>query len=155
MVKKIAETDTKINEHLNGLLLRYKDKNTYFKICANKTEKNVRLQLTANPLYWSNIPEEWTKDFLELKRVELDVNKLFTNYIAPEYIVGALGPCLGMKLPLSQTTIFNGLNDEENNFYLITAPIRFLPDFIQFVKKMVNLPPQIKLQMVEKYYRTL
>ncbi len=151
MVKKKTEHISTVSESLNGLLAGYKENNTYFKICVNREEEIVRLQLTENPIYWNNIPEKWEKDFVELKRVEIDVQKLFTNYVSPVHIVSSLGPCLGIKLPLNQITIFNGLLDEEINYYLISAPLRFLPDFIQFIKKMVNLSPQMKLQMVEKY----
>jgi hypothetical protein len=151
MTKKNIEPIFKVNEHLNGLLLKFKESNTYFKICVNQVEKLVRIQMTDNPLNWKNIPDEWMKDFTEVRRIDMNVSKLFTNYISPIHIVDAFGPCLGVSMPLKQITIINNLNDEENNYYFITAPIRFLPDFIQFLNKIINLAPQAKLYYVEKY----
>ncbi|MFW5808550.1 MAG: hypothetical protein ACOC2H_08510 [Spirochaetota bacterium] len=151
MTRRYMDTQPAVSEDLNGLLHNFKDNNTYFKVCVNRKEKVIRLQMTDNPINWSNIPDEWNRGFHELKRVELDVSKLFTNYISPVHIVSAYGPNLGIKIPPKQIRIFNGLQDMGNNYYLISAPIRFLPDMIQFVKKMVKLPPQVKLQHVEKY----
>ncbi|MDA3899375.1 MAG: hypothetical protein PF637_02515 [Spirochaetes bacterium] len=151
MNKQLIRDYDRGRESLNDLLLAYKHFNTYFEIFVNRKDKLLVLVMTDNPKYFTKIPEETLANYRGMKRVEMNVKTLYTAYIAPEHILFAYGSTLGINFPLKQIEVYNNLNIDNQNFYLLKAPIRYLPDVIQAVKKILDMPPQLKYEFVEKF----
>lgn len=141
----------KNRESLHDLLTAYKQFSTYFWIMVNREEKILMFVMTSNPGYFRLIPEDEKTGFRAMKRVELNVKKMYTAYIAPSHLLAAFGPTLGINFPQKTISVQNKLNIPKKSYYLIKAPIRYLPDIIQAVKGILDLEPQIKYEYVEKY----
>ncbi|HRX15332.1 MAG TPA: hypothetical protein P5123_03375 [Spirochaetota bacterium] len=151
MNKDYTYTFDKNRESLHDLLTAYKQFNTYFWIMVNREKKTLMFIMASNPRHFRLIPEEETAGFRPMKRVELSVNKMYTAYISPSHLLAAYGPTLGINFPQKTITVQNKLKTPKHNYYLIKAPIRYLPDIIQAVKGILDLEPQIKYEYVEKY----
>ncbi len=139
---------TEREDDLFGLLAMFKANATYIRILESEEESLVSLQLTGNPGNWKNLPEERYETFRQLRRIELGVSKLMIKYISPEHIVSIRGPLLGLKLPLDKMVVINSL--EENGIYIIEAPLKYKSKMLTSVKKLVNLTPQKKYEILEK-----
>lgn len=149
--KKYIHDTKEENENLSGLLSSYKKYNCYLRIMYNEELKRVSLQMTENPKYWKNIPEEKYSDYTRMKRVKLQVRTLSVKYIAPEHIVNYLGPTLGIDMALRNVDINDYLESEEK-YFAIDTPQKYLSEMIVTLKKIINLTPQLKYEMIVKYF---
>lgn len=140
------------NEDLNGLLAAYKKYNTYFRILIGPDKKDAILELADNPGAWlCSEDKERYEGFRELKRIELSIDRLFVNFIAPEHIVFEKGQTLGMQFPYKQLEVINNLGQVQGGYFSLKVPFRYVPDLINFVRDLVRMPPQIKYEIIEKY----
>ncbi len=136
------------DDTLFGLLAMFKANATYIRLLKSEEESLISLQLTGNPGNWKSIPEDKYESFKKLRRIEVGVTKLMIKYISPEHIVSIMGPLLGIKLPLDKMVVINSL--EENGIYIIEAPLKYKSRIILGVKKLLNLSPQKKYEILEK-----
>ena len=146
--RKIREDGRSEDDSLFGLLSSYKRNVTYFRILVSEMEGSVVLQLTDNPRNWMNIAGEKYTSFREMKRLEMGITKLSVKYLSPEHIIKFLGPLLGMKLPSKKVTIVNNLG--KDSYFILEAPIDSLQLVLQSVKRLINLSPQKKYEIIEK-----
>jgi len=138
------------DDTLWGLLSPYKANHTYFRILICEGNDSIVVQITGNPKNWQDKTlEERYKDCRQLKRSEIDTLKLSTKYLLPEHLIKQIGPALGMKLPADEVTIIDNIDKE--GCFIIETSLKFMPDVVQNIKKIINLSPQKKYELLEKY----
>ncbi len=136
------------DDSLFGLLSPYKGYNTYFKILVSEKEDTVAVQITDNPGNWMRITDEKYSGYRSLKRLETGVTKYLVKYLAPSHLIRFFGSMLGAKLPPKKVTIIN--NIDKDGYFILETTLQYLPDIIQSVKRIINLPPQKKYEILEK-----
>ena len=148
MTKKIKNEHIHRDDSLFGLLLSYKHYNTYVRVFLNKTDASVAVILTGNPKFWANLPAEITTAYHSMKRLEIGVEKMFIKYILPEQLIKTAGVSAGINLPADKIEVENML--DEKGYYLIRTSTRYLNRVLSGVKKLLNLSPQKKYEILEK-----
>ncbi len=136
------------DDSLYGLLTSYKSYNTYVLVMVSEDGNDIVLALSGNPKYWSNMPEDEAESFRVLKRLEIGTDKLSIKYILPEHLVKVFGPSAGMKIPADKIDIDDKLPDE--GYYLIKTSVKYAPRILSGVKRLINLTPQKKYEILEK-----
>jgi len=136
------------DDTLFGLLLPYKQNNTYVKVLINEEEGNLIVSLTENPKFWKNLPTEITSSFRSMKRLEIDTEKMFIKYILPDQLIKSTGALAGINLSLDNVETENLLN--EQGYYLIKTSTRYLNRVLSSVKKLLNISPSKKYEIIEK-----
>jgi len=136
------------DDTLFGLLIPYKQNNTYIKVLINEEEGDIIVSLTENPKFWNNLPTEITSSFRSMKRLEINTEKMFIKYILPEQLIKATGAAAGINLAIDEVKIENLLN--EKGYYLIKVSTRYLNRILSSVKKLLNLSPSKKFEIIEK-----
>ncbi|SRR6056297_29278 len=145
---KKGKDGAKEDDSLFGLLSMYKAYNTYIRLLVSEEEEKAVLQLTNNPGNWAKIPDEKYEKYDEKKRIEMGVQKLFVKYLIPDFLVQNLGPLLGTKIPAQKANVTNNLDGD--GYFILEAPIQYLENMKQAVKRMVSLTPQKKYEIIEK-----
>ena len=135
------------DDSLFGLLAAYKVNSTYVRIIVSEEQKKAVFQMTDNPRYFPEIPDAYR----QLKRSEMNINKLFVKYLLPEHVLEYAGENMGMKLTVRTGKIGNYLADKEKRYFQLEMPLRYLSSIVPAVKKLVTLTPQKKYEIVEKY----
>lgn len=148
IMKKKTRKKTHSDDSLFGLLVSYKGFNTYIRIFLSEENKKVRIELTNNPKKWMSISKEIYDTYRELSRLELGIEKKSIKYILPRHIVHIRGPLLGIKIPNNRYRINNRLDDE--GYYILETSSRYKSKVIQGIKKLINLNPQKKYEILEK-----
>ena len=148
MKKKSKERVLNKDDTLFGLLLPYKQNNTYIRVFINEDEGDIIVSLTKNPKYWENLPPEITSSFRNMKRLELKTEKMFIKYILPEQLIKGAGTVAGINLSMDKVKIQNLLN--EKGYYLIKTSTRYLSRVLSSVKRLLNLSPSKKFEIIEK-----
>jgi len=148
MTKKFKNEHIHRDDSLFGLLLSYKHYNTYVRVFLNEAEASVAVILTGNPRSWANIPSEIKTTYLGMKRLEIGVEKMFIKYILPEHLVKTAGASAGINLSTDKIEVDNKL--ESQGYYLIKTSTRYLNRVLSGVKKLLNLSPQKKYEILEK-----
>jgi len=121
---------------------------SYIRVFINEEEGDVILSLTKNPKFWGNLPTEITSSFRNMKRLELNAEKMFIKYILPEQLIKSAGVAAGINLSMNKMTTENLLN--EKGYYLIKTSTRYLNKVLISVKKLLNLSPSKKFEIIEK-----
>jgi len=137
------------DDSLFGLLSSYKSCNTYFRVLVSDENRKIVVQLTDNPANWNRMKENKYDKYRELRRLEIGVAKLSVKYLSPENIVRVLGPGLGIRFQQEEIEIANGL--EENGVFVFETSIENREKIIQGVSRLLNLSPQKKYEIIEKY----
>ncbi|MBN2858481.1 MAG: hypothetical protein JXN63_08785 [Candidatus Delongbacteria bacterium] len=145
------EEKSRVSEDLNGLLRFCKPYNTYFKILVSKEKKIIQLCMSGNPLYFRNIESGKFEGFTLLSRNDLNLGKLFINYLEPRHLIYNYGQTLGIHFPLNNVRIENMLDEKTKNYYMLEGPIKFLPDIISRLHDLVEMKPQVKYEIIEKF----
>jgi hypothetical protein len=140
---KKTEDDT-----LFGLLAPYKGYNTYIRIMVSEEDDRLSVQLADNPGKWRIIDGEKYKKYRMLKRLDLGINKLSVKYILPGHLITIMGSMLETKLQTKKVTIINKI--EEAGYFILETSAQFMPIIIQILRKIVNLTPQKKYEILEK-----
>jgi hypothetical protein len=148
LFKRIVDNKKAEDDNLFGLLSSYKSYNTYLSLYASEKDDSLLLFITDNPKRWSYMLDEKYKNFHLLKRLEMDVPKMSIKYLLPEHLIKSLGPLLGMKLPSNKATIVNNIS--HNGYFIMQTALKYLPDVVQEVKKIINMSPQKKYEILEK-----
>jgi hypothetical protein len=137
------------DDTLFGLLSSYKAHNTYFRILISEVGNNLILQITSNPKKWQKSVEDTTKEYRLLKRSEIGIEKLFIKYLSPENLIDQFGPMFGLKLHEGEFKITNNLDSD--GVYSIELKLQYLPDIISTIEKIIDLTPEKKYELIEKY----
>ncbi len=148
MTKKIKNEHIHKDDSLFGLLLSYKHNNTYVRVFLNETEAEVAVILTGNPKSWDYLPPEIAVHYRSMKRLEINADKMFIKYILPEHLIRTAGVSAGINLSSDKIEIENRLEDK--GYYLIKTSTRYLNRVLSGVKKLLNLSPQKKYEIIEK-----
>jgi len=148
MTKKIKNEHVHKDDSLFGLLLSYKHYNTYVRVFLNEAEASVVVILTGNPKFWINLPPEVTAAYRSMKRLEINAEKMFIKYIQPEHLIKTAGASAGINISADKLKIENRLEDK--GYYLIETSTRYLNKVLSGVKKLLNLSPQKKYEILEK-----
>ncbi|MCL1865100.1 MAG: hypothetical protein FWF73_04740 [Spirochaetes bacterium] len=148
MNKKLKNKLLNKDDTLFGLLLPYKQNNTYIRVLINEDEGDIIVSLTENPKFWDNIPSEITSSFRSMKRLEIAAEKMFIKYILPEQLIKTAGAAAGINLSMDKLKIENMLN--EKGYYLIKTSTRYLNRVLSSIKKLLNLSASKKFEIIEK-----
>jgi hypothetical protein len=147
--KKSKERDP--DDSLFGLLTAYKANSTYVRVLLNEETKKIVFQMTDNPRFFPAAESAEWKEYRQVKRSEMNVNRLFIKYLFPEHIIDFAGPNLGLKLTPRTGKILNSLTDKANRYFQLEMPQRMLPTLVLSIRKLVSLTPQKKYEIIEKY----
>jgi len=147
-MKTKKETRGMEDESLFGLLSSHKANNIYFRILTSEKEDSIVVQIADNPKKWSLIPKNKYQNHCQLKRLHIGTSKLSVKYLAPEHLIKQLGPTLNTKIPSEKYTVYNTI--EHNGLFILETTLIFMPEILQNIKKIINLSPQKKYQLLEK-----
>jgi hypothetical protein len=136
------------DDSLFGLLSSYKSNTTYVRVMVDEEKQLIELQLTDNPKNWQDLGEIKSEKRKILRRLELGVSSLSVKYISPSHLVKSLGPFLGLTVSADYLAVSNQL--EEKNCYSISTSLKYRFKVIQAVRKLINLKPQKKFELLEK-----
>jgi hypothetical protein len=145
--KKHREDRRDEDDSLFGLLSSYKTLVTYIRVLISDEDNKVVVQITDNPKTFSYIGERY-ENFREMRRLEIGTNKLSIKYLSPEYLIKYMGPMLGMKLDSKKVTVINNL--DKDGYFVLEISLKFLPVVLQNIKRIINLTPQKKYEILEK-----
>lgn len=148
MRKKGKSDITVKDDSLFGLLSSYKQFNTYVRVLIDEENSSLAVVLTANPKFWQNLPAEIYSTYRNMKRLELGVEKLSIKYILPQHLVKTMGPAAGISLSSEKYEFENVLTDK--GYYVIRVQQKYMVKVMSGVKKMINLSPQKKYEILEK-----
>lgn len=148
MRKKRKSDNTVKDDSLFGLLSSYKQFNTYVRVLVDDENGTAAVVLSANPKFWQNLPAEKYSSFRNMRRLELGVEKLSIKYILPQHLVKTMGPSAGINLSSDKYELENEL--AEKGYYVIRVPQKYFVKVLNGVKKMINLSPQKKYEILEK-----
>jgi hypothetical protein len=73
---------------------------------------------------------------------------MFIKYILPEHLIKVSGVSAGINLPADRIDVDNRL--EDRGYYLLISSTRHLSKVLSGVKKLLNLSPQKKYEILEK-----
>lgn len=148
MPSKKKKEYVKKDDSLFGLLASYKANNTYVNVLSDEENQTVAVVLSRSPVNWSKYEDVEYGASRSLRRLELGVQRLFIKYIRPEQLIKILGPAAGISLPGNRIEIDDRLNDR--GYYVIKTASRNMFRVISGVKKILNLTPQKKYEILEK-----
>lgn len=149
-MKKSSKGNIRKDDSLFGLLSLYKSYNTYFRVLENPELEEVLIIIVSNPKNWENISEGDIENFTDIRRLKLGVNKMSLKYLLPEHLIAVLGYFLGMKIPVSNMDTINSL--ESKGYYIVRTSKKYMPRVISGLKKIINLTPQKKYEILEKSF---
>lgn len=138
------------DDSLFGLLSSYKSSTTYLRILASEEDDSVVVQLTDNPGNFQAIPPEQYKNYRVLRRLEMGVPRMSLKYVLPEYLVAVLGPMLEFNVPFDKAVIIDGI--QKDGIYSIMTRLKYKMKIIQGARKILNLSPQKRYEILEKYF---
>ena len=148
MTKKFKNEHIHKDDSLFGLLLSYKHNYTYVRVFINEADTSVAVVLTGNPKSWDYLPPEISVLYRSMKRLEINTDKMFIKYILPEHLIKTAGVSAGINLSADKIEVENRLDDK--GYYLIKTSTRYLNRVLNGVKKLLNLSPQKKYEILEK-----
>jgi hypothetical protein len=151
---KISETKIKGNrdDSLYGLLSPYKANTTYFRVLVSEEKDSVALQLADNPQKFFAMPDEKFQNYRPLRRLEMGIDKASVKYLTPDNLVAVVGPLLGINVPPEKVDVTHSL--KKDGYYGIETFLRYKMKVVQGVKKLVNMSPQKRYEILEKYFST-
>lgn len=147
--KKHADQSKTEDDSLFGLLSSYKIFNTYFKLLTSPENDRIVLIAAENPKNWSEISKERYKDYVPVRRLEIGINRLFIKYLTPQHLILYFGSILGSKLPTNKVIIINNLDND--GYFILETSAKYKQLIYQSIKKLINLSPQKKYEILEKY----
>jgi hypothetical protein len=137
------------DDSLYGLLSSYKSNYTYFRILVSEADDSILVQLTDNPKNFEPAPGERYVNYRPLRRLEVGVTRLFLKYLVPANLVAVLGPLLEFNIPPDRVVITDSIR--KSGIYAIETNVKHRMKIIQGVRKILNMSPQKKYEIVEKY----
>ena len=134
---------------LYGLLSSYKSNCTYMQILVSESDDSVIAQLTDNPKNFQAQSREKYKNYRTLTRLEIDTPRIFLKYLVPENLVAVLGPFLELNIPEDKVVITDSLR--KDGIYSIETNVKYKLKVIQGIRKILNMSPPKKCEILEKY----
>jgi hypothetical protein len=147
--RKNREVTSHGDDSLFGLLSSYKIYNTYFRVLASEENDRIVIQVADNPKNWDNIPPDKYNNYKMLSRLDMGINRLSVKYVSPQHLIVYFGSILGSRLPSNKVTIVNNL--DKDGFFILETSLKYKQSVISGLKKLVNLPPQKKYEILEKF----
>lgn len=138
------------DDSLYGLLSSYKSSTTYLRILESEEDDSVVVQLTDNPGNFQSIPQEQFRGYRALRRLEMGVQRMSLKYVLPEYLIDVLGPMLEFNIPFDKAVIIDGI--QKDGIYSIMTKLKYRMKVIQGARKILNLSPQKRYEILEKYF---
>jgi hypothetical protein len=138
------------DDSLYGLLSSYKSNYTYIQVLVSDANHSIIVRLTDNPKNFFSIPPEKYLGYRLLRRLEMGIIKMSLKYLSPQNLIVVLGPLLGINVPPEKVVVTDSI--KKCGYYSIEAPIRYKMRVIQGVKKLVNMSPQKRYEILEKYF---
>jgi hypothetical protein len=137
------------DDSLYGLLSSYKSSCTYVQILVSESDNSVVAQLTDNPKNFQAISRENYKNYRILRRLEIGTPRMFLKYLVPENLVAVMGPLLELNIPADKVVITDSF--KKDGVYSIKTTIKYKLKIIQGIRKLLNMSPQKKYEILEKY----
>jgi hypothetical protein len=137
------------DDSLYGLLSSYKSSGTYVQILISDENDSVVARLTDNPKNFQTQSSEKYKNYRILTRLEIGTPKIFLKYLMPVNLVAVLGPLLEINMPEDKVVITDSL--KKDGIYSIETNVKYKLKVIQGIRKMLNMSPQKKYEILEKY----
>jgi hypothetical protein len=137
------------DDSLYGLLSSYKSSGTYVQILISEEDDSAVARLTDNPKNFQEQSREKYKNHRILTRLEIGTPKIFLKYLVPENLVAVLGPLLELNIPEDKIVITDSL--KKDGIYSIETSVKYKLKVIQGVRKLLNMSPQKKYEILEKY----
>jgi hypothetical protein len=149
-MKQAAKKMNRIkDDSLYGLLSSYKSNCTYVQILVSEADDSVIARLTDNPKNFQSDSRNKYKNYRILKRLEIGTPRIFLKYLVPENLVAVLGPLLELNIPADKVLITESF--KKDGLYSIETSIKYKLKIIQGIRKMLNMSPQKKYEILEKY----
>jgi hypothetical protein len=137
------------DDSLFGLLLSYKSNYTYVRVMVSEENDSIIAQMTDNPKNFQAYPSEKYKDYRTLRRLELGAPKISLKYLVPENLVVVMGPMMEFNIPPDKIVIDDSL--KKDGVYSIETTLKYRTKIIQGVRKILNMSPQKRYEILEKY----
>jgi hypothetical protein len=137
------------DDSLYGLLSSYKSSYTYIRVLVSEEDDSVILQLTGNPKNFSPGLHEKYGNYSVLRRLEIGTPKQFLKYVMPENLIVVLGPMLELNIPPDKVVITDSV--KKDGIYAIETGLKYRLKVIQGVRKILNMSPQKRYEVIEKY----
>jgi hypothetical protein len=137
------------DDSLYGLLSSYKSNCTYIRIMVSEEHDTVVVQITDNPKNFQVPPEKALSGYRTLRRLEIGASKIFLKYLVPDILITVLGPILELNIPPEKIVINDSLKKE--GIYSIETTIKYKLKIIQGIRKLLNMSPQKRYEILEKY----
>ncbi len=149
-MKPSAKNVTRIKDDtLYGLLSSYKSSYTYIRILMSEDDDSIILQLAGNPKSFEALDQDKYARYRALRRLEIGASKVFLKYIVPENLIAILGPTLELNIPAEKVVITDSL--KKNGIYAIETTLKYKIKMVQGVRKILNMSPQKRYEVIEKY----
>ncbi len=147
MKQIIKKKDSGEDDSLFGLLASYKNLYSYITVIESPEQDIIAIIIAKNPSSFDELVKSKYQQFKPMRRIKIGVTRLFIKYITPEFIIKYFGPLLGIKVPENKVHIINNL---ESGYFVLEIPGNYKEQVIQCIKRIVNLTPQKKYEIIEK-----
>ncbi len=137
------------DDSLYGLLSSYKSNCTYVQILVSEADDSVVAQLTDNPKNFQAIPPEKFRNYRILRRLEIGTPRIFLKYLVPKNLEAVMGPMLELNIPADKVIITDSF--KKDGIYSIETTLKYKLKIIQGIRKILNMNPQKKYEILEKY----
>lgn len=144
--KKIARVK---DDSLYGLLSSYKSSYTYVRVLVSEAENAIAVQITDNPKYFNSPVRERYKNYRILRRLEIGISKMSLKYLVPENMIAVMGPLIEINIPPDKVVIVDSI--KKDGLYTIETSGKYRTKIIQGVRKIINMSPQKRYEILEKY----
>ena len=115
---------------------------------SDDESQTLAIVLSRSPVNWSMIEDSEYSGYRQMRRLELGVDRLFVKYLLPEHLIKISGPSAGIAIPASRIEVEDRL--EDRGYYVIKTGTRYIARVITRVKRIINMKPQKKYEILEK-----
>lgn len=147
---KPQDTSNTHDDSLFGLLSVNKTHTTYVRVLLSEADDSIVVQLADNPAAWMINKDERLASHRVLRRLELGVSRSSVKYLLPEDIIGHMGPLLGLRAADGRIAVTATL--KKTGLHAIETSLRYRVKVVAVVKKLLNLSPQKKYEILEKKF---
>jgi hypothetical protein len=138
------------DDSLYGLLSSYKSNSTYIRVLVSDEKNSIAMLLADNPKKFFAVPAEKFKSYRPLRRLEIGVAKVSLKYVTPENLLAVMGPLMGINIPQEKVDVTHML--QMDGYYIIETSLKFKMRILQGVKKLLNMSPQKRYELLEKSF---
>lgn len=138
------------DDSLFGLLSVNKARTVYLRVLVNESEDSIVVQLTDNPSSWLKYTDERFAHHRVLRRLELGVVRSSIKYLTPDDIIDYYGPRLGIHIDDRQMLVVSTM--KKSGIHTLETSLRYRAKVVVAVRKLLNLSPQKKCEILEKKF---